>query len=301
MKRLVITGATSFIGKAIIRAADEFDIKAVVRRNSDKAVELRKMPNVEVIERNMDEYATLGSAVGAADCYIHLAWKGTRGEDRMDEALQRENYVYGMQAIESMLAAGCKRVITAGSQAEYGNVTGLITEEVPCNPNTSYGNYKLRLYETVSQLCEEKGVSHKEPRIFSIYGPGDYKNTLIMSLIAKLSRNESCDLTAGTQKWDYLHVDDAAAAILTLATAECPDGAYNLASGDVRTLRDYIEELYEILQSDSKLNFGAIPYPPTGAVSIEPCIQKIQSLTGWKAKVCFRDGINRMIACQSLL
>ena len=93
MKRLVITGATSFIGKAIIRAADEFDIKAVVRRNSDKAVELRKMPNVEVIERNMDEYATLGSAVGAADCYIHLAWKGTRGEDRMDEALQRENYV----------------------------------------------------------------------------------------------------------------------------------------------------------------------------------------------------------------
>lgn len=296
MKKLVISGATSFIGRAIIQAGSEFDITAVVRRNSDKTDVLRKMTNVKVVELNMDEYASLGDLVGTADCYIHLAWNGTRGLDRMDEAMQQSNYIYSMQAIESMLATGCKRIITAGSQAEYGNVEGLITEETQCIPNTSYGKYKLRMYESTAKLCLEKGVSYKEPRIFSLYGPGDYKNTLIMTLIAKLSQNESCDMTEAIQKWDYLYLDDAASAFIALSTADCPDGVYNLASGDVRMLRDYVEELYAILQSDSKLNFGAVPYPPTGAVSIEPCIQKIQSLIGWKAKVSFHDGIIRTIA-----
>lgn len=295
MRSLVMTGATSFIGKAIIRAASDWQIKAVVRRDSRKIDELLRMPNVQIVALNMDEYGRLGGTVGESDCYIHLAWNGTRGVDRMDEALQQSNFLYGMQAIESMIAAGCKRVITAGSQAEYGNVSGIITEETLCNPNTMYGKYKLRLYEAASELCACRGVAYKEPRIFSIYGPGDYENTLIMSLIRKLSGNEACDLTAGTQKWDYLYVSDAAKAILTLCTADCPDGAYNLASGDVRTLRAYIEELYTLLHSSSILNFGAIPYPQTGAVSIEPCVTKMQRLTGWKAEKCFAEGICEIV------
>lgn len=295
MKKLVITGATSFIGQAIIQAASEFQIIAVVRRGSKKADRIRLLENVEVVERNMDEYSGLGEITGPADCYIHLAWNGTRGADRMNEALQRSNFIYGMQAIESMISTGCKRVITAGSQAEYGNVNGLITEETKCVPNTMYGQYKLRLYEEVSKLCTQKKVSYKEPRIFSIYGPGDYENTLIMSLLRKLSSNEPCDLTAGTQKWDYLHISDAAKAIVTLCTADCPDGAYNLASGDVRTLREYIEELRRILKSNSVMNFGAVPYPETGAVSIEPCVSKLQALTGWHAEKSFQDGICEMV------
>lgn len=291
MKTLVITGATSFIGKAIIQEASDFQIKAVVRRNSNKTDKLKQMPHVKIFELNMDEYSKLGETVGPADCYIHLAWNGTRGAERMDEILQQSNYVLGMQAIESMIAVGCQRVITAGSQAEYGNISGIITEEMPCVPNTMYGKYKFQLYENASQLCSRMSVAYKEPRIFSIYGPGDYENTLIMDLVRKLSRNEPCDLTAGTQKWDYLYISDAAKAILTLCTADCPDGAYNLASGDVRTLREYIEELYGILKSESTLNFGAIPYPKTGAVSIEPCIGKMKSLTGWQAEQKFADGI----------
>lgn len=295
MENLVITGATSFIGKAIIRAASDWHVKAVVRRNSNKADDLRAMPNVEVVELNMEEYHTLADVAGPADCFIHLAWNGTRGAERMDEALQEKNYVYGMQAIESMISGGCKRIITAGSQAEYGNVSGIITEETACCPNTMYGQYKYKLYEDAHKLCAEKGVSHKEPRIFSIYGPGDYEKTLVMDLIRKMKNNEPCDLTAGTQKWDYLHVDDAARAILTLCRADCPDGAYNLASGDVRTLREYIEELRSILNSSSVMNFGAIPYPATGAVSIEPSVSKIHGQTGWHAQKNFFQGISEMV------
>lgn len=291
MKTLVITGATSFIGKAVVKAAKNWNVVAVVRRNSNKTDDLRAMPNVHIIELNMDEYETLGEKANAADCFLYLSWSGTRGADRMNHEVQKRNYEYGAKAISSMVESGCKRVVTAGSQAEYGNIDGLITEDIIPVPNTEYGKYKLALFNYTNNLCKSRGIAFKEPRIFSLYGPGDYENTLIMSTVQKMKRNEPCDMTEGIQKWDYLYIDDAAKGILALCESECSDGAYNLASGDVRTLRDYVIELKEVLGSKSKLNFGRIPYPASGMVSIEPCIDKIRKETDWLASTTFKVGV----------
>jgi len=302
MKTLVITGATSFIGKAVIKAANEWSIIAIVRENSNKAEDLRLLPNVKVIELSMENYDQLGKKTGPADCFLHLAWDGTRGANRMNTKMQELNYKYGMLAIKSMVDVGCKRILTAGSQAEYGNINGVISEETKPQPNTEYGRYKLKLFEFASELCGKYQISYKEPRIFSIYGPGDYENTLVMSLIKKMKDNEMCNMTAGTQKWDYLYIDDAAQGILMLCDAKCPDGAYNIASGDIRPLRDYIEEMKDVLNSQSLLCFGTIPYPETGVVSIEPCIERLKKETSWEVAVAFKSGIAQTYAVfQSLL
>lgn len=295
MKKMVITGATSLIGKAVVQTAHNWNVMAVVRRGSNKADSLRSMPNVKTLELNMEEYGTIGKVVGKADCFVHLAWKGTRGAERMNNELQESNFIHSLNAVKSMLDTGCKRIITAGSQAEYGNINGIITEEVKCHPNTAYGKYKLELYKTASLICKARGIEYKEPRIFSIYGSGDYENTLIMSLLCKMKNNKPCDLTDGIQRWDFLNVDDAARAILTLCVENCPDGAYNLASGDIRTLREYVEELKEILKSTSELRFGTVPYPSTGMVSIEPDIAKICKETSWKATLDFKAGVMQMM------
>lgn len=297
MKKVLISGATSFIGYEVVKEAIRtgWNVIAVVRRNGTKSQKLQGISNVEIVELNMDEYDKLGSMVGDVDCFVHLAWNGTRGADRNDEELQRSNYLNSMAAITSVLNAGCRKILTAGSQAEYGVHQGIITEETTCQPNTEYGKYKYKLYCEVSKICAEKQAIYIEPRIFSIYGPGDYEHTLIMDLIRKMQRKEPCNMTAGIQNWDYLYVGDAAKAIMTLCERDCESGAYNLASGDVRTLRDYVEELKYILISNSQLNFGAVPYPSTGAVSIEPDICRIKRL-GWTATTKFRDGVEKLIS-----
>ena len=295
--RIAVTGATSFIGSAFIKAAAAkgHSIAAVVRRSSPKAAELRAMENVTVSELDMEEYDRLGETVGKTDCFVHFAWNGTRGLQRADEALQKSSYENSMAAVRSVIAAGCRKVVTAGSQAEYGNVHDMITEDTECRPNTMYGTYKLRFFTEANELCREKGIKLVEPRFFSLYGPGDFEGTLIMSMIRKMKNNEPCDLTECIQMWDFLYVSDAVEAVLRLCEKDSAEGVYNLGSGDVRQLRDYVEELYSIIGSSSELNYGAVPYPPTGMVSIYPSVAKTKAEAGEYAHTSFSEGIKTMI------
>lgn len=296
--KVVVTGATSFIGKQFVLSAIEkgWDVVAVVRKDSEKVLELKNVVNLQIVELNMEEYYQIGVLAEKCDCFVHFAWNGTRGDERNNYVLQEKNYKNSMDAIESILNIGCKRVITAGSQAEYGCCEGEITEEIECSPNTAYGIYKLKVYEMTKKLCEKRNVTYIEPRIFSLYGPGDFEKTLIMNLIDKMKKNESCNLTQCRQMWDFLYLDDAVKAIINLCEQECKGGVYNLGSGDVRELKDYVEEVKKILHSSSQINYGAVPYPSTGMVSIVPSINKIKKEISWKPMSSFEDGIRAILS-----
>lgn len=295
--RICITAANCFIGLPLVKKASSlgWDVIAVVRVGNKQKDYLGSIPNVSVIELNLEDYDKLGSLVGSVDCAVLLTWNGTRGQTRVDEKLQESNYLYNMEAVKSLVEYGCKRIITAGSQAEYGIYNGIITEEMECKPNTAYGKYKVKLFEEASKYCSEHGVSLKEPRFFSLYGPGDYENTMIMGSIKDMLDNKPCKFTKALQMWDYLYIDDAIEAIAKLCEKKCADGAYNFGSGDCRPLREYIMEQKQILNSSSELLFGSIPYGPAGVVSIHPSVEKLRKELLWEPKTSFSDGINKIV------
>lgn len=296
--RICITGANSFIGLPLVKKASSigWEVVAVIRVGNEQKEYLANIPNVSVIELNLEDYGRLGQMVGSVDCTVLLAWNGTRGITRLDDDLQRSNYEHNLNAVKSLVASGCKRIITAGSQAEYGIYNEEITEKTECKPNTAYGIYKVKLYEEAYKLCQEKGISLKEPRFFSLYGPGDYENTMIMSSIRDMLEDKPCMFTEAIQMWDYLYIEDAIEALLIICEKSCADGVYNFGSGDCRPLRDYIEEQKEILGSNSELIFGAIPYSPAGIVSIQPSIEKLMSEVFWKPSTTFEMGIKKIVS-----
>lgn len=295
--RVCVAGADCFVGFPLVLkfASENNDVIALVRVGNKNCKEFLDVKNVTTIELDFGNYDKLGSIVGPVDCLIVLTWIGTRGAARMDERLQSENYKMVFSAIRSSIENGCKKILTAGSQAEYGLCSGLIDENTPCNPNTEYGKYKLKLFNDVRELCFEKNVAYKEPRFFSLYGPGDFSGTLIMSAIEKMKNNEECNFTKSVQMWDFLYIKDAIDAVVKLSTIDCDDGAYNFGSGDRRQLKDYIEELKTILKSSSKLNYGIIPYGPSGVVSIEPNISKLKKETNWSPAFSFEAGIKEIL------
>lgn len=288
--KIAISGATSFIGRRFSTyVAEQGNEVVVIIRQGNNDRELPSSANV--VNCSMEDYRHLGELVGYCDCFVSLSWNGTRGNSRMDKELQQKNIDYSLDGIHSMLDKGCKKIITAGSQAEYGPCADMITEKTQCRPNTEYGRAKLEVYEKAKNLCEQFAADFKEPRFFSLYGPNDHENTLIISTLSNMLDNRPCQFTQGIQMWDYLFIDDAIKALYLLCTMPCQNGAYNLGSGDVRRLRDYIQEMADITDTKSELRFGAIPYPQTGVVSLWPDISKIKTAFNWKAQTPFSVGL----------
>lgn len=292
--KITVTGASSFIGKKLIEKAviNGHECIAVVRRGKRASVQnLIGFEKTRIVEMDMHEYDNLYREAGDTDCLINLAWQGTRGIDRQNHEMQEESYKNTMKAIESMSLGRPKIIVTAGSQAEYGSSFDIIHESCQALPDTEYGKYKLKLYHAVSDFGKKRAVKIIEPRFFSLYGPGDTDKTMIVSMVKKMLRSEVCNLTESVQLWDFLYIDDAVDALMALIEKNAEGGIYNFASGDCRMLKEFIEEMKAVLQSESVLNYGAVKYPDTGMVSLHPDVTKLKRTAGWSPTVSFSEGI----------
>ena len=295
MQTAVITGATSFIGVHLISKLAErgYHVIGVIRPGSDK----KKIASFcEIVEAEMKDYDKLDELIKSrTDIFFSLAWDGTRGNTRNDENLQRLSYEYSVNAVEALYRMGCTKFVSAGSQAEYGNRNENIDESAAENPVTQYGIYKLKFDRYLADFARAKGVSFKEPRFFSLYGPDNFSTTMVSDMLAKMLLNQPCDLTECVQKWDFLYIDDAVDALIRLIEMKCQDGVYNFGSGDSRPLKEFVWEMKELTGSKSQLNFGAVPYPSTGIVSLAPDISKLRQELNWAPQVSFAQGISRVI------
>lgn len=290
MQTALVTGATSFIGANLVEnlAEKEYEVIAVARPGSRNIDRIPQRDNITVLELDMSRVMDLPRYIHHVDIFFSLAWEGARGASRLDEQLQQENCRSTLSAVKTSCILGAKVFVGCGSQAEYGTPIGITTEQTKANPDTPYGKAKLICCQEGENIARSQGLRFVWPRIFSVYGPGDFPGTLIASSMEKMLLNEPIECSACTQKWDYLYVKDAADALSLLA--QKGDGVYNVASGDVRPLRMYLEEMRRLLGSDSELHFG-----PNAGPSIHPSVEKIFSL-GWKPKFSFAQGIEQYAA-----
>lgn len=297
-KKIAVIGATSFIGRNLIKSLsqEDWEIIAVIRNHSNKRKDIEHIPNINILECDMDDYNKIGRLIGYVDCAVYLTWNGTRGQSRSNHELQYQNYVNSILALKSIIKHGCKKFLTAGSQAEYGPwfQKRMLCEFDEENPNTEYGKFKLKFYKDAKMICDDNAVKLIEPRFFSLYGPDDYEGTMIISILTHMIHNEPCDLTECKQIWDFLYITDAINGLLLLINKNVDSGVYNFGFGEGYPLKYYIEKMYNITQSHSILNYGVIPYPKTGIVNVNPCIEKLKNI-GWNPNISFVEGINRIL------
>ena len=240
MRRVVITGATGVVGMALINKCIESGIEAValVNPESRRIGRIPSDPLVKVIKCGLEDFAGVDAdSLGfKADAMFHLAWGGTFGDARNDQALQDLNHDYAMDAVRLANTLGCSVFVGAGSQAEYGRVSGKLKADTPCDPENEYGRSKLLTSADTRALCREFGIRHVWPRILSIYGPYDGEKTMVMSVIAALLNGSRPSLTDGEQQWDFLYASDAADALMLLAKIGKDGGVYPIGSGVARPL-----------------------------------------------------------------
>ena len=281
-----------------IAALNDCMVYAVCREGS---IGLNKLPankNIEVVFSDLEHINNIAKVIEKADVFINLAWTNTDHDGRNSAFLQSINVEYAKEAIRVAVLKGCKLFVEAGSQAEYGFIQDLITEETPCNPEVEYGKAKLSVLKEGSLLCNSLGIKYLHLRIFSTFGENDRPWTLIMSAIDKMQKNESLELSSCTQLWNYLYVSDCVKQIFllceyVLSKSDYKNGVYHIASKDTRPLKDYLDEMKSVLCSTSVLNYGS--FIPSKRVSLNPSVAKTEVAIGFINEVSFAEAIKLII------
>ena len=304
---VVVTGATSFLGRALVDRLlkDGNKVYAVVRPGSKNRKSLdTDRQGLILIERNLEELHKLDEVIKEpCQAFYHFGWDGSGSENRLIREVQQKNTEDSLKALEGARRLSCRRFLFSGSQAEYGIHQEAMTEETGCSPVSEYGLAKLaflgRAMEQTKKWRQE-GVCDMEyihARIFSVYGPGDHPWSLVESCIRTFSRGEYISLGECTQMWNFLYLDDCIRALILLMEQEkeSVSGIYNVAGPEEenRPLKDYIRSMYEILGLHGSYSFGRRKPNAEGPANLIPDIKKLKAVTGFEPEITFAEGISR--------
>lgn len=298
MKKVAVSGATSMVGVALIEECvkNNVQVLALVRKNSQKLHRLPVTDKVEIVSCELNEMQDYVPKENDFDVFYHFGWSNTDKESRKDARKQAENIRYSLSAVELAERLGCKKFVGAGSQAEYGIHSEEKTRpDSPLNPNDAYGVAKAAAGKLCSIEAKNRGMDFSWVRIFSLYGKYELQGTLIQTILPLMLQNERCSLTEGIQKWDYLYSSDAGEAFYLVGEKAVGNNFYCLGSGESCLLKQYVEQMKEVIHSESVLGFGDIAYGDIKPTGMCADITALQKDVGWKPKVAFAEGIRREV------
>ncbi len=299
MRRVLVTGATGFVGSHLCRqlVQDGFNVAVLVRPGTDCRRIADILPRLTVISSDLKDLRAEAPAVKAyaPEIVFHLAWYGVANQFRNDPQQVPENVNGSFELLHLASESGCRLWIGLGSQAEYGVYDRIISEEMPAKPVTIYGTTKLAVCRLAQQLCSTRQMEFAWLRLFSCYGPDDNACWLIPSVISTLLRGERPALTWGTQCWDYLYVEDAAQALIQVAKSPVARGILNLASGEASQVRTIVERIQNLIDPSLPLGFGELEYRPDQIMHLQGDIRRLQESTGWSPRYALSAGLEQTI------
>lgn len=292
-KRVLLTGATGFIGRQCVPALLEagYEVHATSRRYCDEAAAGVKWHRLDF--RNTDAVGALIKSVRPASL-MHLAWF----TKHIEAYTSHENIRWfedSVKLFDNFARHGGRRVVVSGSCAEYEWSTGVCDEATtPMAPKTLYGICKRATHQYIAASAAQSGLSYAWARLFYVYGPHDYNPRIIPTVIRSILAGTTAKCSAGTQMADFLHVHDVASALTTLLASKV-QGPVNIASGKAVAIRDVAGRLSNLMNRPDLLDFGALPLRVNDPPKIEGTIHRLRGEVGWKPSMTLDEGLKHTI------
>lgn len=273
MSKIIVTGASGYLGRHVVRALADLDAPVVTVAREPIA----DLPNgVEQLERDLWSIsAEEWSRIAAGATVIHLAW---RDGFRHDSDAHMTELSYHFALVRALIDAGMERFVSIGSMHEVGPAEGEIVEEVTCAPVSQYGIAKNAFRLAAAEACGRAGVSFAWLRCFYILGDDERNHSVFTKLLERAADGDAeFPLTAGTAQFDFIEVDELGRLISEVSLGGVV-GTLNLGSGVVRSLREQIEFFISDRGLAIEPKFGAFPERNGISMGAWPNLSKLRSL-----------------------
>ncbi|MQA03929.1 MAG: NAD-dependent epimerase/dehydratase family protein [Streptosporangiales bacterium] len=252
---LLITGGAGFVGQAVAAAALDHGYAPVL---VDVHEPRRLRPELTEVPRHTLDLTDATAVTETAQrirprAIVHLAAYGEGGAGLASGASQRPdraahvNVCGFVHAVQAAAAVGC-RVVWSSSTTVYGppeQYAGDVDETAPVHPASVYGASKVACEELGRVLAAQLSVETTALRLPLVYGPGRWYGGSQQSLVrfvADLVADEPARIEAWTDVADWMHVDDAASAVLAAVAVAEPHQVYNV-TGHRGSLAELATEL----------------------------------------------------------
>lgn len=259
MARVLVTGGTGFVGRAVIAVlkARGADLRCVIRSGSTgRLVGLATSDQVvETPDLFAQPAAWWAETLAGIDMVIHLAWYAEPGK-YLTSGRNLDCLSGTLGLAQGAALAGVRRFIGAGTCFEYDLRIGHLAPDAPLDPLTPYAAAKASAFLTLNQWLPLQGVEFLWARLFYLHGRGEDARRLVPYLHAQMQAGAVAELTSGTQLRDFMDVDDAAALLVRDAFSD-RQGASNIASGQGITVRQLAESIADLYGRRDLLKFGA--------------------------------------------
>ncbi|WP_127493940.1 NAD-dependent epimerase/dehydratase family protein [Paenibacillus glycanilyticus] len=287
--KVAVTGATGWIGRYVIASllAKGYEVHAAYRTAPLALGE--NWHQVDLL--NADEAARFILNV-KPDSLIHLAW------DSIPPGCYRSltNYEWtrcSMALIHQFVQSGGKRVVVAGTGAEYVWGEGVLSEtQSPDSYAHAYAACKNSLRIWLESYARIAGFSSAWARLFHLYGPADPGKRLVASMITSLLNKEEAYCRQGSLYRDYLYIQDAADALVALFESRC-EGTVNIASGQPVQLERMVIMIGSLIGSEANIRFG--DERPEEPVVVRADIARLQNEVQWKPAISLSTGLKKTV------
>jgi UDP-glucose 4-epimerase len=229
---------------------------------------------------------------------IHLAaYKGrTINFEDFRQAIDA-NLIGTLNLIESLSdLPSLKKFVAVGTAEEYGlGVSPFRTHQREI-PISSYSFSKVcmtHLLQTINRLHQFPAIILR-PSV--AYGPGQNIDMFLPALIRSLLQNKPFKMTAGTQKRDFVYIDDLIEAFILACHCDSNQGEiYNISSSEIITIAEMALKVGQKLDRKHLIKIGEFP---DRKLDIENYIldpKKTNNNLSWTAKVSLNDGLDKTI------
>ena len=293
MKKLLITGATGFIGRHVLATAvyKGYDVYAVTSGEP-----LPVTNDVKWVSLDLFDYEQIKQKISEIrpSHLLHFAWYAEPG--KYWTSIENAKWVQtSLQLLMLFQTHGGQRAVLAGSCAEYDWNYGYCSESVtPVVPNTMYGVCKNSLQQIVTQFSIQTGLSSAWGRIFFLYGPHENPKRLVPSVIRSLLQGNEALCSHGEQIRDFMHVQDVAEAFVALLDSDV-QGPVNIATGNPVRIKNVVSMIAAKMKAEHLVRFGAIPTSPDDPPLLVADVRRIKNEVKWSPNLGLDQGIDHTI------
>jgi CDP-paratose synthetase len=279
---ILITGGNGFLGSNLVKALLEHNKIIILEKNCNSLHRLS-----EIIDRltvfDIDDADVEKIFISnQIDLILHTATIYGRNSES-EEQILNTNVMTPLK----LLSLGAKY-----------NVTAFINTDTVLDKFVSpYALTKAQLRDWLQMFSEKIKVINLQLEHF--YGPGGSMDNFISLMITMMLNNEpEIALTEGAQLRDFVYFQDVISAYLTIIdninNIEDKFSNYQVASGEVISIKELVQCIKKNTNSNSTLKFGELPYRPNELMHSETDNSQLVNL-GWHAKVDLETGLQETI------